>query len=162
MTTSSERLREIRRLAPHIDDSLAADFNVVLRWIPGGEPPYRVITSYPKATVGGVNDLERRALIAKIPHLRNLLAAVFNYDWDLDYEDAEAAYASVFDDLDADARVEYIREAQLLERELTSETEVQEFLNFVGSGLAPSEDLGVSLAEWPRALVRRIRKSMEQ
>lgn len=62
-----------------------------------------------------MNDVERRALIAKVPHVRNLLGAVFNNDWDLDHEDAEAAYASVFDDLGAEARAEYEREAQVLD-----------------------------------------------
>ncbi len=106
-----------------------------------------------------MNDVERRALIAEVPHVRNLLGAVFNYDWGLDHEDAEAAYASVFDDLGAEARAEYEREAQVLARELTSATEVQEFLNLVGSGLAPSLHLGVPLADWPRSLVRRIQQS---
>ncbi|ROP64953.1 hypothetical protein EDF24_2666 [Curtobacterium sp. PhB130] len=106
-----------------------------------------------------MNDSERRAVVAEIPHLRNLLGAVFNYDWDLDFEDAEAAYASVLDDLDPEARAVYLREAQVLERELTTEAEVQAFLNFVGSGLAPSVHLGVPLAEWPSSLTRRIGES---
>ncbi|WP_144802790.1 RNase A-like domain-containing protein [Curtobacterium sp. BH-2-1-1] len=36
------------RVPPMNDDTVV---RVVLRWTPGGEPPYRVITSYPKATV---------------------------------------------------------------------------------------------------------------
>ena len=36
------------RVPPMHDDTVV---RVVLRWIPGSEPPYRVVTSYPKARI---------------------------------------------------------------------------------------------------------------
>lgn len=106
-----------------------------------------------------MNDVERRELVARVPHLRTLLGAGFNYDWDLDHESAEAVYSSVVDDLDPRSRQMYLTEAKILEGALKTDVDVQAFLNFVGSGLAPSLHLDVPLAEWPTSLVRRIELS---
>lgn len=103
-----------------------------------------------------MNDQELRDLVRQVPQLRRVLGAEFNLDWDLDHDDAESVYSAVFDDIDERTRAVYVGEAELLERALRTDSDVQAFLNDVYSGLAPEQDLGMSLAACPAALRSRI------
>lgn len=97
-----------------------------------------------------------RELGALAPHICDFLAADFNYDWDLDHPDVESLYADVLDRLRPLERTLYISEARTLERALTNDEAVVGFLRWVGVGMDPEEDFGVSPVEWLRALVERL------
>ncbi|MGN7190286.1 MULTISPECIES: contact-dependent growth inhibition system immunity protein [unclassified Curtobacterium] len=101
--------------------------------------------------------LERlRELGALAPHVYDFLAAYFNYDWDLDYADAESLYADSLDRLRPTARDQYVAEARLLERELPDDESVLEYIYWVGAAIDFEGDFGVSPVEWLRGLVERL------
>lgn len=97
-----------------------------------------------------------RELGALAPHVSGFLAADFNYDWDLDHADAESLYAAVLDRLRPSERTSYISEARVLERALTDDEAVMQFLRWVGVGMDPDEDFGQTPVEWLGGLVERL------
>lgn len=97
-----------------------------------------------------------RELGALAPHIYDFLAASFNYDWDLDYPDAESLYADSLDRLRPTARDQYVAEARLLERELPDDESVLEYIYWVGAAIDFDGDFGVSPVEWLRGLVERL------
>ena len=97
-----------------------------------------------------------RSVAARAPGFRSLLAAEFNYDWDLDYADAESLYADSLDRLRPTARDQYVAEARLLERELPDDESVLEYIYWVGAAIDFEGDFEVSPVEWLRGLVERL------
>lgn len=95
----------------------------------------------------------------RTPGIVTLLAAQFNYDWELDHADVEAAYADAFDGLTADARNDWAEQAKVLQKELSDDHAVQEYLRYVGTGLSPERNLGLSPKRWLDTLVERLERT---
>lgn len=88
----------------------------------------------------------------------NLLAAFFNYDWDLDYPDVEAVYVDAFDDLCHESRLEYFEQAKILQTTLADDDVVERYLRHVGTGFSPTRDTGMAPKQWLDALVARLER----
>lgn len=86
----------------------------------------------------------------------NLLAACFNQDRDFDYGAASAVYPDVFDGLPRETRCEYLGEAPVLQMELDDDDAVKAHLRYVGAGLSPEYDLGLTPRGWLDALAARL------
>lgn len=101
----------------------------------------------------------QEALGRRTPGIVTLLAAQFNDDWELDHADVEAAYADAFDGLTADARNDWAEQAKVLQKELSDDHAVQEYLRYVGTGLSPGRNLGLSPKRWLDTLVERLERT---
>ncbi|TCK63851.1 contact-dependent growth inhibition system immunity protein [Curtobacterium sp. PhB136] len=99
-----------------------------------------------------------RALVERSPSVRNLLAAEFNQDWDLDHPDVESVYASTIDQLEGREGDVYLEEAKLLQQELGEDDSVKRYMRYVGTGLSPMLDLGMTPKQWLDALVARLER----
>ncbi|ROS75214.1 hypothetical protein EDF24_2662 [Curtobacterium sp. PhB130] len=105
-------------------------------------------------------DVSNDELALRTPRIVNLLAAYFNYDWNLDHPDVEAVYADAFDDLPPESRRAYLDQARSLQAALDDDDAVKEYLRYVGTGLSPMLDLGMTPGQWLDALVARLERGL--
>lgn len=97
-----------------------------------------------------------RELVRRVPLIRSLLAASFNYDWMLDHPTAESVYDDVFSGISEAQRKEYLDQATLLQEHLRDDGAVAGFLSYVHTGLVPQLDFGLTPKSWLDALVGRL------
>lgn len=84
----------------------------------------------------------------RAPGIKSLLAAEFNYDWDLDWPDVESVIVNDFDEAPRSENLRYREELDYLLGELPTDSDVDGFFKFVGTGLSPRVDLGKSARSW--------------
>lgn len=102
-----------------------------------------------------------RAVAARVPQFRSLLAAEFNYDWELDWPDVESVLINDFDEASRAENVRYREELEYLLGELPTDRDVDDFFTFVGSGLSPRVDLGQSARSWLAELRDRAARNVD-
>lgn len=89
-----------------------------------------------------------KAVASRAPGFKSLLAAEFNYDWDLDWPDVESVLVNDFDEASLAENIQYRDELDYLLVELSTDSDVDGFFSFVDSGLSPEVDLGQSARSW--------------
>ncbi|MCJ1715740.1 hypothetical protein [Curtobacterium sp. VKM Ac-2922] len=97
-----------------------------------------------------------RELVRRVPLIRSLLAASFNYDWMLDHPTAESVYDDVFSGISEAERKEYLEQATVLQEHLRDDDAVAGFLSYVHTGLVPQLDFGLTPKSWLDALIGRL------
>lgn len=102
-----------------------------------------------------------RGVAARAPGFKSLLAAEFNYDWELDWPDVESVLAHDLDSAPYSENEQYRDELDYLLDALPTEGDVDEFFKFVGSGLSPKVDLGRSARSWMIDLRDRVARNCE-
>lgn len=75
-----------------------------------------------------------RSVAARAPGFRSLLAAEFNYDWDLDWPDVESVLVNDLDEVSRAENVQYRDELDYLLRELPDRQRRRRFLQVRGYG----------------------------
>lgn len=102
-----------------------------------------------------------KAVASRAPGFKSLLAAEFNYDWDLDWPDVESVLVNDFDEASISENIQYRDELDYLLLELPTDRAVDGFFMFVGSGLSPRVDLGQSARSWMVELRDRAARNVE-
>lgn len=102
-----------------------------------------------------------RSVAARAPGFRSLLAAEFNYDWDLDWPDVESVLVNDLDEVFRAENVQYRDELDYLLQELPTDSDVDGFFKFVGTGLSPRVDLGQSARSWMLELRDRAARNVQ-
>jgi hypothetical protein len=102
-----------------------------------------------------------RTVAARVPQCKSLLAAEFNYDWELDWPDVESVLVNDFDEASRAENMRYREELGYLLGELPTDRDVDGFFRFVGSGLSPRVDLGQSARSWLAELRDRAARNVE-
>lgn len=97
-----------------------------------------------------------REIAARAPEFKTLLAAEFNYDWELDWPDVESVLVHDLDSASYSENEQYRDELDYLLNALPTEDDVDAFFKLVGSGLSPKVDLGKSARAWMIELRDRV------
>ncbi|TDN46631.1 hypothetical protein EDF64_101498 [Curtobacterium flaccumfaciens] len=100
-----------------------------------------------------------REVAGRAPEFKSLLAAEFNYDWELDWPDVESVLVHDLDSASYSENEQYRDELDYLLNALPTEGDADEFFKFVGSGLSPKVDLGKSARAWMVELRDRVDKN---
>ena len=100
-----------------------------------------------------------REVAARAPEFKSLLAAEFNYDWELDWPDVESVLVHDLDGASYSENEQYRDELDYLLDALPTEGDADEFFKFVGSGLSPKVHLGKSARAWMVGLRDRVDKN---
>lgn len=101
-----------------------------------------------------------RSALAQTPHMRALLGAEFNQDWTLDWTSVDDVLKERLDKVDEVRKRAFLWETELLLGTLKSDEEVEDLLEFVGSGLVPGIDFHESPRAWLEALRDRLRSGI--
>ena len=100
-----------------------------------------------------------RDVVRHAPRMTSLLGAEFNFDWRLDWPDAEAVLVQDIDDADLAGNQELQTELDYLLSALGTESLADAFLVDVDSGLDPLADTGESTRSWLIGVRDRVRRN---
>lgn len=100
-----------------------------------------------------------KSIVPAAAGFRSLLAAEFNYDWELDWPDVESVLVHDLDDASLAENIRYRDELDYLLRVLPTDEDVDGFFKFVGSGLSPKVHLRQSARSWMIELRDRVARN---
>lgn len=106
-------------------------------------------------------EAELRAVLTRTPQMNTLLGADFNQDWMLDWQSAEDVLICRIDEVDSARKRALLREVKSLLSALETDQDVEDFLDFVGSGLVPTIDFAQSARAWLCGIRDRLQDGLE-